>query len=105
MDFCDKMYELTDSGDLAENYGLRDQIRRSALSIPSNIAEGFERKTDQEFIRFLTIVKGSAGELRTQLRLARRAGYLVEGKTDTLLQKIQDVSKQINGFKYLRKEE
>lgn len=52
------------------NFGLRDQIQRSAISVPSNIAEGFERQTDKEFIRYLYMAKGSCGELRTQLLIA-----------------------------------
>jgi four helix bundle protein len=53
-----------------KNFGLRDQIQRSAISVPSNIAEGFERHTDKEFIRFLYMAKGSCGELRTQILVA-----------------------------------
>jgi len=58
-----------------QDWGFRDQLCRSALSIPSNIAEGFERGSTQEFIRFLYIAKGSSGELRTQLHLALKIGY------------------------------
>jgi len=58
------------------DYGLRDQIQRSAVSIPSNIAEGFDRKSNNEFLRFLKISKGSCAELRTQLIIARQIGLL-----------------------------
>jgi four helix bundle protein len=58
------------------DFGFRDQLTRSGLSIPSNIAEGFERDSDAEIARYLTIAKGSAGELRTQLLIGIEAGYL-----------------------------
>ncbi|MEP6646977.1 MAG: four helix bundle protein, partial [Saprospiraceae bacterium] len=60
------------------DYGLKDQIQRSAVSIPSNIAEGFERQTDKEFIRFLFIAKGSCGELRTQLYIANEQKNILQ---------------------------
>ncbi len=58
------------------DYGFRDQLTRSGLSIPSNIAEGFERDSNAEIARFLTIAKGSAGELRTQILIGIEAGYI-----------------------------
>lgn len=66
-----------------KDYGFRDQLTRSGLSIPSNIAEGYERDSDAEIARFLTIAKGSAGELRTQLLIGVEAGYL--DRSDALL--------------------
>ena len=64
------VYRITREGPLARDFGLRDQMQRAAVSIASNIAEGFERDTIPDFIHFLFIAKGSAGELRTQLYLA-----------------------------------
>lgn len=58
------------------DFGFRDQLTRSGLSVPSNIAEGYERDSDAEIVRFLRIAKGSAGELRTQLLIGIEAGYL-----------------------------
>lgn len=58
------------------DFGFRDQLTRSGLSVPSNIAEGFERDSDAEIARFLRIAKGSAGELRTQILIGIEAGYL-----------------------------
>jgi four helix bundle protein len=72
------IYALTKSGGFSKDYGLIDQIRRSAVSVMSNIAEGFERGSRPEFIRFLFIAKGSCGELRAQLEIARDQGYLSE---------------------------
>ncbi len=76
------------------DYGLRDQMQRSAVSIPSNIAEGFDRQSNNEFIRFLKISKGSCGELRTQLIIAHKIALLndIENnieKTRVLSSKIQ----------------
>jgi four helix bundle protein len=59
-----------------KDYGFRDQLTRSALSIPSNIAEGYERDSSGEILQFLKIAKGSAGELRTQLLIGQKAGFL-----------------------------
>ena len=61
------LYELTSEGKFARDFGLKDQIRRAAVSVMSNIAEGFERGGDKEFIQFLSLAKGSAGEIRSQL--------------------------------------
>ncbi len=58
------------------DFGLRDQIQRSTVSIPSNVAEGFDRQSNNEFLRFLRIAKGSCAELRTQLIIAERAGII-----------------------------
>ena len=73
---ADAIYAETRRPAFAKDYGLADQMRRSAVSVSSNIAEGFERESNQEFVRFLSIAKGSAGELRSQLYVARNAGYI-----------------------------
>ena len=65
-----EIYGVTLTGAFAKDFGLRDQIRRAAVSILSNIAEGFERGGDKEFLQFMAIAKGSAGELRAQLYVA-----------------------------------
>ncbi len=70
------VYETTQTGPMAHDFGLRDQMRRAAVSVPSNIAEGDERDTDREAVRFLFIAKGSLAELRTQLEIARDIGSL-----------------------------
>jgi four helix bundle protein len=75
-----------------QDWGFRDQLCRSALSIPSNIAEGFERGSTQEFIRFLYIAKGSSGELRTQLHLALKIGYSSAPDGQNLLDECRVVS-------------
>jgi four helix bundle protein len=70
------IYRATEVGPLGRDFGLRDQMRRCAVSIPSNIAEGDERDTDKESIRFFYIAKGSLAELRTQIVIAHEIGYL-----------------------------
>ncbi|CAN5803701.1 four helix bundle protein [soil metagenome] len=87
--------ELCDSIKL---YALRDQMARSAISIPSNIAEGSERNSDRDFRRFLTISKGSAAELRTQLYLAQRASILTTEVSTPLIQECKEVSSMLQGL-------
>jgi len=76
MDLVESIYLLTKSFPKEELYGLTSQMRRSAISIPSNIAEGAARKGDKEFIRFLYIALGSLSELETQILIAKRLSYL-----------------------------
>ena len=78
IDLCVYVYELTKAFPHDERYGLRSQIRRCAVSVPSNIAEGANRHSTLEFLRFLYIAKGSLAELDTQLTIAVRLGYIPE---------------------------
>lgn len=71
-----EIYELTEVFPRQEQFGLAQQIRRSAVSVPSNIAEGSARLTDREFLHFLGVARGSLGELETQLIIAKELGYL-----------------------------
>jgi four helix bundle protein len=73
-----RVYMLTDSGPLRRDFGLRDQMRRASVSIPTNIAEGFERFSRKEYLLFLNIAKGSAGELRSLCRVALEVSYINE---------------------------
>ena len=88
------VYALTRCGDFCKDYGLKDQIQRAAVSICSNIAEGFERRGNKELINFLWIAKGSAAEVCSQLHSARDIGYI----TDEQFNSIYDSSKQIGGM-------
>jgi len=72
------VYRITQEGDLSRDFGLRDQLRRSSVSIASNLAEGDERESDREAVRFFYIAKGSIAELRTQLQIAFEIGYIEE---------------------------
>ena len=70
------VYRLTATGPLARDFSLRDQLRRAAVSVPSNIAEGDERDTDRDSVRFFSIAKGSLAEVRTQLEIPMEVGLL-----------------------------
>ncbi len=76
-----------------KDYGLRDQMQRSAVSIPSNIAEGFDRQSNNEFIRFLKIAKGSCAELRTQLIISQNIG--VTNKIENIIEDTKILSSKI----------
>ena len=90
-----EIYKVSGSGLLARDFGLCDQMRRAAVSIASNIAEGAERETDKESGRFLYIAEGSAGELQTQLLIAVEIGYLPENVGGELCQKCDAVSRML----------
>lgn len=87
-----------------KDFGFKDQITRSSLSIPSNIAEGFERDSNKEFIRFLYIAKASCGELRTQLKIAIEIGYLEVEKGNLLFNEAEEISYMLNAFIKKRQE-
>jgi four helix bundle protein len=86
-----------------KDYSFKDQITRSALSIPSNVAEGFERQTNKEFIRFLYIAKGSCGELRTQLYIAIEIDYISSEEGTELIKTAEEISYMLNGLIQKRK--
>ena len=81
-----------------ELYALSSQIRRSAVSVPSNIAEGQQRNSKKEFINFLSIAKGSNAELQTQLMICVGLNYLSEEEIDTAMQLSNEVGKMLNGL-------
>ncbi len=96
------VYKLSGESRLAGDFGLRDQMRRSAVSIMSNIAEGFESRTQPMLIEFLGRAKGSAGELRFQVYLALDQLYLLQAQFDEVYQLVESCSKQLAGLmKYL----
>jgi four helix bundle protein len=92
------IYRHSKRGEFARDYALRDQIRRASTSIMSNIAEGFERGGDKEFIQFLSTAKGSCGEVRSQLYVALDQEYLTAGDFDQLRQVTISISRLIAGF-------
>ena len=93
------VYLLTMAGGLAKDFGLREQMRRAAVSIMSNIAEGFERGSSAEFHRFIVIAKGSCAELRSQLYIALDAGYITPTEFDKIYTLAVEVSKILGGLK------
>lgn len=100
------IYQMTRRGQFARDFGLRDQICRSAVSIMANIAEGFERDGDREFMNFLSIAKGSAGETRSLLYVALDQGYVSRDDFDLVSLQLVECSRVISGLSnYLRQSE
>jgi four helix bundle protein len=95
MDLAAQVYSLTTRFPKEELYGLTSQIRRSAVSIPSNIAEGAARHSRKEFIQFLHIASGSVAELETQLLLAIRMGFI---PGDSIISHVEEVRKPLLGL-------
>jgi four helix bundle protein len=80
------------------NFTMQDQVQRAALSVPSNVAEGYERNSNKEFIRFLNIAKGSCGELRTQLYISRKLDFLKKADFDQLIGESKEISAMLHGL-------
>lgn len=96
MNFVSLVYTLTKSFPKEELYGLTSQIRRCAISIPSNIAEGSSRKGTKEFIQFLWIANGSLSEFETQIEIAQKLGYIAS--IDIILEKVKHIRKMLHGL-------
>jgi len=97
-ELTNEIYAATRVSSFARDYGLCSQIQRSSVSIMSNIAEGYERSGQKEFHHFLSIAKGSAGEVRCQLYIARDQGYLNAVESDKLMQMATEISRMIAGI-------
>ncbi|MFN2516241.1 MAG: four helix bundle protein [Pyrinomonadaceae bacterium] len=98
-----EIYEATATGQFVRDFGLKDQIRRGAVSILSNIAEGFERGGDREFAQFLAVAKGSCGEVRAQLYVALDQGYFSQEAFERLAGSAIEVGELLSGFmRYLK---
>ena len=95
VDLCVEAYRLSKKLPKEELYALSDQIRRAAVSVPSNIAEGHARHSRKDFAHFLTIAQGSIAEMETQLHLAVRMAMLAEEEVDRLMLLSQEVSKML----------
>lgn len=93
-----QIYDLTGRFPLEEKFGLANQIQRAAVSIPSNIAEGYGRNSDKEMIRFLSIAKGSLYEVETQLYIAIDLKYLSEKETQPVMEQCNEIGKMITGL-------
>jgi four helix bundle protein len=92
------IYNASGTGEFSRDFALRDQIRRAAISIVSNIAEGFERDGDKEFLQFLSLAKGSCGEVRAQLYLALDRAYISQEQFTNLCSKAVELSRVIAGL-------
>lgn len=88
-------YEITRGFPNDEKFGLVSQMRRSAVSVPSNIAEGYARDTTQEYVRHLWIAKGSLAELETQLLIAQRLEYISEPASETVANEIEEIERML----------
>ena len=97
-ELCLKMYRITAKFPNEERYGLNSQIRRSAVSIPSNIAEGYGRKTTEDYIRMLYISYGSVCELETQILLAGDLGFIEKGKLGTVKKEIAEIERMVKAL-------
>jgi len=103
LELSDLIYSHSNNDKFSKDFGLKDQIRRASISIVSNIAEGFEREGNNQFIYFLLVAKASAGELRAQLYIAKNQKYISSEEFNTINNKVLEVSKTISGFiSYLR---
>jgi four helix bundle protein len=101
-----KGYNLSAAQPFLNDYALRDQVRRAAISISSNIAEGFEREGNKEFVQFLSIAKASTAEVRSQLYLALDLGYISNEEFEQLKLEALSVGKTLSGLiKYLKTSE
>ena len=98
LDLVEIVYQVTNAFPKEELYGLTNQLRRAAVSIPSNIAEGHARCSTQEFHRFLSIARGSLAEVETQLLIAQRLGYLSNDQLSPILNLQIEINKMTNGL-------
>lgn len=97
-DLAVKVYRASETEDLKKDFGLRDQIRRSAVSVASNLAEGDERGSDREAVRFFYMAKGSVAELQTQIQIACETGYVKKPLYDTLESEYGQLAKMIGSL-------
>lgn len=105
-EICNEVYDLIDNTPLGRNFALRDQMDKSSGSVMDNIAEGFERNGNKEFIQFLSIAKASCGELRFQLYRTLDRKHINQERFDILKEKVLVNSKKIGAFmNYLSKSE
>ncbi len=98
MDLVERCYRLTEKFPRSEEYGLRAQMRRAAVSIPSNIAEGQGRSTTGEYVHHLAIAHGSLMELETQMQIAGRLGFLADADVGGLLESTAEIGRMLNAL-------
>jgi four helix bundle protein len=96
IEFAKQIYLITERKGLKTDFGLKGQMRDSAVSISTNIAEGFERRSRKEYLNFLNIAKGSAGEIRSQLYVAYEVGYINREELEDIREKAKFLSGSIS---------
>lgn len=102
IDLYVEIYSLSEKGSLSKDFSAKDQLKRAALSISNNIAEGFEYDNNKEFLRFLKYSKGSSGEVRSMLHALLRTNQITADEHEKLVPIVIQISKNIKGFmKYL----
>ncbi|MFY0651055.1 MAG: four helix bundle protein [Cyclobacteriaceae bacterium] len=99
MDLAEQIYQMTKDFPKEEKYGLTSQLRKCAMSIPSNIAEGAGRNTDKDFSRFLDVSVGSLFELETQILLSARVGFLSEEHRNQITDEVSQIHAMLIGLK------
>ncbi len=98
MDIVMDVYKLTEIFPREELYGLTSQVRRAAVSVPANIAEGFRRYHPKEHKQFLAVARGSAAELETELLIAKRLGYISEEDLETLSSELESLGRMLTAI-------
>lgn len=98
MDLVEAIYRVSGGLPAEERFGLTAQIRRAAVSVPSNIAEGYSRPGRADYIRFLNIARGSANEIETQLLIAERLGFVKREKLTGIIDLVQEVQRILKGL-------
>jgi four helix bundle protein len=95
---CRLAVDIFETFSACRNFTMQDQVQRAALSISSNVAEGYERDSNKEFVRFLNISKGSCGELRTQLYISRKLRFVKKADFDRLVTESKEISAMLHGL-------
>src|SRR5712671_828307 len=95
---CRLAVDIFETFSSCRNFTMQNQVERAALSVPSNVAEGYERNSNKEFIRFLNIAKGSCGELRTQIYISRKLKFLTKVNFERLVAESKAISKMLHGL-------
>lgn len=98
VEFCQQVYEVSGAFPPDERFGLISQVRRSAVSVPSNIAEGYGRGTPAEYVRFLRVARGSLYEVETQLVIAARLGFLPTDRFNKLREQSRECGRILAGL-------
>jgi len=98
VEFCVKLYEITEKFPKSELYGLTNQIRRAAVSVPSNVAEGAARNSSKESSQFYNVARGSISEIDTQVEIASRLGFIDDNDKHIMINNLTEIDKLLYGL-------